>query len=203
MAKLRPRVSGRWQIAWTSIGPTGFWPVGLGPVDACMRGCECVGGWVHACRHARVFLPLLVAATVERQVARYPFQEHHILSQHPTNHVRTDLAGRCRFLDLGSGVGKTVAMAWLERGCELSRGVELDEKRHALGIEALADVMLLYHGYQHGEEAGGDVAMAGNTGMSLRQGDILREDISDATVVWYLFFCFCLAHDSYVCCVRS
>ena len=154
---------------------------------------------VRACMHAcmRVFF-----CRSERQVARYPSQEHHISSQHPTTHVRTDLTGRCRFLDLGSGVGKTVALAWLERGCALSRGIELDEKRHALGCEALADVMLLYHGYQRAGEAGRDAAMAGNTGMSLQQGDILREDISDATVVWYLLF-FCLAHDSYVRCVCS
>ena len=36
--------------------------------------------------------------------------------------VYLDLGLEDSFYDLGSGVGKTVAMAWLEMGCAASRG---------------------------------------------------------------------------------
>jgi len=33
-----------------------------------------------------------------------------------------------------SGVGKIVALAWLEYGCRLSKGIELDRSRHLVCV---------------------------------------------------------------------
>ena len=43
----------------------------------------------------------------------------------------------------GSGVGKLVAMAWLEYGCRLAKGIELDAGRHDSAVDALAGLELL------------------------------------------------------------
>jgi len=100
--------------------------------------------------------------------------------------VYLDLGLEDSFYDLGSGVGKTVAMAWLEMGCAASRGIELDATRHELGVEALAEMMSRYFT---------DVApleeerMRDGSSVLLLQGDILAADLEKATVVWCANLC--------------
>jgi hypothetical protein len=54
---------------------------------------------------------------------------------------RIGLSPSDNFLDLGSGVGRTVVQAALEFGCRTSHGVELSPSRHERAQRALTDVL--------------------------------------------------------------
>lgn len=77
--------------------------------------------------------------------------------------------------DLGSGVGKFVAQAALEHAAGKIVGVELDQKRHDMAIQAW-----------------GSVTAAHNISQSVefRQGNVLETDLSDATHIFSCSLCF-------------
>ena len=54
-------------------------------------------------------------------------------SLHIYNHIHTLWHSLSLSLSR-SGVGKIVALAWLEYGCRLSKGIELDRSRHLVCV---------------------------------------------------------------------
>lgn len=104
------------------------------------------------------------------------------------------------FIDMGSGVGKSVMQAWLEYGVQHSIGVELAPSRHARATRALGDIAQRHETLLL-SEAGGSLAGIGASEcsytdseglrrVSLMQGDLLQQDLSEVSVVWLSSLCF-------------
>mmetsp|Transcript_22324 Transcript_22324/g.34975 ORF Transcript_22324/g.34975 Transcript_22324/m.34975 type:complete len:339 (+) Transcript_22324:455-1471(+) len=105
------------------------------------------------------------------------------------------------FMDLGSGVGRTVLHAWLEFGVLQSCGVEMSPSRHARAERALAEISTLVERMQNKCELGAALQGIGSktctfmdsTGLDrvvLAEGNMLDFDIMDATVIWLSSLCF-------------
>ena len=126
---------------------------------------------------------------------------------------RIDLCQDDIFYDLGSGVGKSVAQAWLEFGVLRSVGVELDKARHEAAQLAMSEIMTRYQRQQDSEakDAGingseymvgadncneqqrvtcADTSVFCEGGVKLMRRDLLEIDLSEATVVWCCNVCF-------------
>ena len=99
---------------------------------------------------------------------------------------RMQLGAEDSFYDLGSGVGKSVAQAWLEFGVRESRGVELAAERHAAAVAAVAEILKR----ATGGTAGGNAGVFCGGRVELTCGDILDADLSQTTAVWCANVCF-------------
>lgn len=97
--------------------------------------------------------------------------------------MRIGLSPSDNFLDMGSGVGRTVVQAALEFGCQKSHGVELSSSRHERAQRALADVISRRETL-HALMKEGGMGSAKSIlvkGVQLVQGDMRSFYIRDAT----------------------
>ena len=105
---------------------------------------------------------------------------------------RIDLSPADFFVDLGSGVGRTVVQATLEFGCQQSHGVELSPSRHERAQRALVELL----GRQdalHRLMTDGGMGSAKTLlieGVRLREGNLLEFPVGFATVCWVASLCF-------------
>ena len=105
---------------------------------------------------------------------------------------RIDLSPADFFVDLGSGVGRTVVQAALEFGCQQSHGVELSPSRHERAQRALVELL----GRQdalHRLMTDGGMGSAKTLlieGVRLREGNLLEFPVGFATVCWVASLCF-------------
>lgn len=81
------------------------------------------------------------------------------------------------FYDLGSGNGKVVVQFYLDTNIKKSVGIELSKDRHAQALTAL----------NHLRKMG---LVDKNRKLDLRYGNILKEDFSDATIIYMCSTCF-------------
>ena len=90
------------------------------------------------------------------------------------------------FLDLGSGVGRTVVQAALEFGCREARGVEMSSSRHERAQRALDALP-----QKLGEREELREALSPMHGVALVEGNMLELPIPPATTVcWMASLCF-------------
>ncbi|CAJ1430677.1 unnamed protein product, partial [Effrenium voratum] len=98
------------------------------------------------------------------------------------------------FADLGSGVGKLVAQAYLEWPVLRSRGVELSVSRHRRALEAWEALLLSEEAYELRRQALGLRGISREPDpleeVQLLQGDLLDADISDVTHIYLSSLCF-------------
>lgn len=96
-------------------------------------------------------------------------------------HPKIDLQKSDTFYDLGAGFGRFALMAAAQIGTHRAIGVELSVDRVNHGCALLDKIKHEFH-----EDATSDK----NSEYELRQGDLLKQDLSDATVVYVANLCF-------------
>eukprot|EP00746_Dinoflagellata_sp_MGD_P161274 gnl/MRDRNA2_/MRDRNA2_88355_c0_seq1.p1 gnl/MRDRNA2_/MRDRNA2_88355_c0~~gnl/MRDRNA2_/MRDRNA2_88355_c0_seq1.p1 ORF type:complete len:296 (-),score=59.28 gnl/MRDRNA2_/MRDRNA2_88355_c0_seq1:120-1007(-) len=96
-------------------------------------------------------------------------------------HPNIDLQKSDTFYDLGAGFGRLALMAAAQIGTHRAIGVELSMDRVNHGCALLDEIKHEFHE---------DATTQKGSEYELRQGDLLKQDLSDATVVYVANLCF-------------
>eukprot|EP00929_Paragymnodinium_shiwhaense_P068702 TRINITY_DN34600_c0_g1_i3.p1 TRINITY_DN34600_c0_g1~~TRINITY_DN34600_c0_g1_i3.p1 ORF type:complete len:253 (+),score=29.02 TRINITY_DN34600_c0_g1_i3:169-927(+) len=99
--------------------------------------------------------------------------------------------GADAFVDLGSGLGKLPLQAFLH-GLKSSRGTELEETRYyqSTRITEKLGMLLQLDSFRNSSQARMVELRSGDSHVQLGQGDLLKADIHDATIVFAASLCF-------------